>query len=558
MRNDQNTQMDIMDTAPHPLLPPDGSRPNSPLIDRPILSRPNALHPFPQFESRVNALDAERLHEELLYLLESQVSSCWSLLFPESIPKQELTLFLRLLIYFASTYRLQPTPSDAMFNVKLSNPSPSQPIQTQSPLSEKVSGPVVLSSLALQKSHQDLNLKQRVGYLVLVILGPWALSRLRMSAETSYRDFHARQQQKRMRRTFQPERNCKKKQIVGTEPRSQYKDQRQSETSSLDEDHLEMPQLAKLYYPLSYLVSVYETLSLLNFLTFLVYGEYRSVEERVLGLQVRPIMTEVRRQLDFTYMRHHLYWHTVTEFLLAVVPSLDVDGFIGLLRAVLRWGRKLSRRRWNHIIKRVDSIEMKTSLPSKNPILTDISSVHSKDSSSVHPKESLKSRMMSYVIRWIAVVRRWPSVVHSHIADPTALNLMNNDTTSEIGSLTDLWRKRKRQSVKRLISSLNKSRINQNDITPDLTPSSDDSESDDCQGERLKRWLKDPLSFPCGLCGTSPIAVPFICVCECLTPVCYLCIKVKQDSGPVLCLYCGVLINEVRRLGAGDVISNDN
>jgi len=71
--------------------------------------------------------------------------------------------------------------------------------------------------------------------------------------------------------------------------------------------------------------TIFKLLSLINFLTFLYNGKYRSIVERILSMRLifyRPLMD---RRVNFEYMNRQLVWHGFTEFLIFILPLINVD-----------------------------------------------------------------------------------------------------------------------------------------------------------------------------------------------------------------------------------------
>lgn len=473
----------------------------------------SSLSAFQKYDSRINALDAERLHDELLYMLESQITSCWSLSSQNCISKLDLTFLLRLIIYFASTYRYQPSPSDATMNVKLSSHV------SDETFSHTGSGPILLSSLVLQKSHQNFTVRQKWGFLFFIIIGPWILTRLREHLERSYRDYNARRQQIEMRRALQ------------SEP-----DRLQTDGEPIEEA---MPQLAKLHRPVASAAAVYDFASLINFLVFIVQGKYRLLEERLLGLEIVPIMETAKRELNFAYLEHHLYWHTITEFLLAVVPTLDIEGFVGLTKGVIRCIVNRLKKHWKQL-NRENYLKIETFNRKRDSNL----------------QVSWKKRCTYTVLRLFETLKRARRVYQPKFGiDPTALNLSVEEESSPDssilipGSLLAVWHERR--SIKELFIRLGfgdsiSNCYHQEDFEVDLG-----------QGKQLIEWIKNPFSTPCGFCNIHPITCPYIGDCYCLVPCCYLCISLKQlKSGSFssfICSYCGTVVTQIYQLTSDEI-----
>ncbi|KAI9101301.1 Pex12 amino terminal region-domain-containing protein [Phlyctochytrium arcticum] len=71
--------------------------------------------------------------------------------------------------------------------------------------------------------------------------------------------------------------------------------------------------------------TIYKVLSLANFLVFLYNGKYRSVLDRILRMRLVYNRREMNRQVSFEFMNRQLVWHAFTEFLLFLVPLINVE-----------------------------------------------------------------------------------------------------------------------------------------------------------------------------------------------------------------------------------------
>eukprot|EP00698_Gefionella_okellyi_P016138 TRINITY_DN45_c0_g1_i1.p1 TRINITY_DN45_c0_g1~~TRINITY_DN45_c0_g1_i1.p1 ORF type:complete len:331 (-),score=38.61 TRINITY_DN45_c0_g1_i1:31-1023(-) len=83
--------------------------------------------------------------------------------------------------------------------------------------------------------------------------------------------------------------------------------------------------------------------SVLNFFAFLVSGKYRSLAERLLRMRLVYARTSMARQPNFEFLNRQLVWSGFTEFLLFLMPLMNVDKFSALIRGWLRPGAVASR-----------------------------------------------------------------------------------------------------------------------------------------------------------------------------------------------------------------------
>lgn len=66
-------------------------------------------------------------------------------------------------------------------------------------------------------------------------------------------------------------------------------------------------------------------LSFLNFLVFLRDGKYSTLVTRILGIRLVYNNIGVERQVSFEYMNRQLVWQGLTEFLLYLLPLIDIE-----------------------------------------------------------------------------------------------------------------------------------------------------------------------------------------------------------------------------------------
>ncbi|KAJ3048989.1 peroxisome assembly protein (Peroxin-2) [Rhizophlyctis rosea] len=71
--------------------------------------------------------------------------------------------------------------------------------------------------------------------------------------------------------------------------------------------------------------TIFRSLSLLNFLVFLYNGKYRSVLDRILRMRLVYAKPEMSRQVSFDFMNRELVWTAFTEFLLFLMPLINLS-----------------------------------------------------------------------------------------------------------------------------------------------------------------------------------------------------------------------------------------
>ncbi|KAF7691619.1 peroxisome biogenesis factor 2 [Silurus meridionalis] len=82
--------------------------------------------------------------------------------------------------------------------------------------------------------------------------------------------------------------------------------------------------LQKARHALALFSSAAKVASLLNFMLFLQSGMFPTLTERMLG--VRPVFVQDRgaREINFRYMNRELLWHGFAEFLIFLLPLINV------------------------------------------------------------------------------------------------------------------------------------------------------------------------------------------------------------------------------------------
>jgi peroxin-2 len=73
------------------------------------------------------------------------------------------------------------------------------------------------------------------------------------------------------------------------------------------------------------LEKAYNFVWLLNLLVFLHNGKYKSPIERLLGLRMVYAFPQAGRYVDYEFMNRQLVWHAFTEFLVFMVPFMQLD-----------------------------------------------------------------------------------------------------------------------------------------------------------------------------------------------------------------------------------------
>ncbi|KAG0325097.1 peroxisome assembly protein (Peroxin-2) [Dissophora globulifera] len=71
--------------------------------------------------------------------------------------------------------------------------------------------------------------------------------------------------------------------------------------------------------------SIFRIVSLINFLAFLYAGKYRSVLERLLSMRLVYADRSSNRQASFEFLNRQMVWHAFTEFLMFLMPLINVS-----------------------------------------------------------------------------------------------------------------------------------------------------------------------------------------------------------------------------------------
>lgn len=70
--------------------------------------------------------------------------------------------------------------------------------------------------------------------------------------------------------------------------------------------------------------TAFKTLSVINFLVFLVYGCYPTLKERLLMLNMTPTTPQTLRTVSHRYLTREILWHGFTEFMFFVLPHFNL------------------------------------------------------------------------------------------------------------------------------------------------------------------------------------------------------------------------------------------
>ncbi|KAM9436266.1 peroxisome biogenesis factor 2 [Clarias gariepinus] len=93
---------------------------------------------------------------------------------------------------------------------------------------------------------------------------------------------------------------------------------------SLFLSHGAQPGLQKARQALAFLSSAVKLASLLNFMLFLQSGTFPTLTERTLGVRPVFVRDQGARGINFQYMNRELLWHGFAEFLIFLLPLINV------------------------------------------------------------------------------------------------------------------------------------------------------------------------------------------------------------------------------------------
>jgi len=94
---------------------------------------------------------------------------------------------------------------------------------------------------------------------------------------------------------------------------------------------MENPIYLRLWNLMNRIETTFRFLSILNFLVFLYNGKYVSLVNRLLSIRLSYLTTNGHRQLNFEYMNRQLVWFEFTEFLMFVIPLVNIDKLKNIL-----------------------------------------------------------------------------------------------------------------------------------------------------------------------------------------------------------------------------------
>lgn len=88
-----------------------------------------------------------------------------------------------------------------------------------------------------------------------------------------------------------------------------------------DEPSLLVKRLSRLT---NFFTTTHEVAGLASFLIFLYNGKYRTLADRLLKMRLAPTSAQTSREVSFEYLNRQLVWHAFTEFLLFLLPLVGI------------------------------------------------------------------------------------------------------------------------------------------------------------------------------------------------------------------------------------------
>ncbi|CEG68793.1 hypothetical protein RMATCC62417_04985 [Rhizopus microsporus] len=81
----------------------------------------------------------------------------------------------------------------------------------------------------------------------------------------------------------------------------------------------------RAYKILQIVEKYWKLLSFMNFLVFLRNGKYRTLIDRLLCMRLVYAKKSVNREVSFEFLNRQMVWHAFTEFLLFLVPLVNIE-----------------------------------------------------------------------------------------------------------------------------------------------------------------------------------------------------------------------------------------
>lgn len=238
----------------------------------------NTLHsslPPPSHVLRVNQLDARRLDSEISSLLRQQFSDIFALWRPGILERiqPELDALLQAFIWRYSIWIDAPTPGGRLQNLCQAHANS--------------------RGMTITKLHR----LQKVAFLLLHVVFPWLGSRLEEAAQAM------------------------------ESPASGVLSGDTVSTRLLRRRFISWPLAAVRWYSRKIaprVFAAYSVCAAVNFLLFLRTGTFSTLGDRLLGIRLMHIDPMAHRQMAFEYMNRVMIWNGLSEFLITVMPLVNL------------------------------------------------------------------------------------------------------------------------------------------------------------------------------------------------------------------------------------------
>ena len=89
---------------------------------------------------------------------------------------------------------------------------------------------------------------------------------------------------------------------------------------------------------LTLFLTIVKSLSVLNFVAFLLGGRFPSLADRLLSLRMTPMHPQSIRPTSYDYMNREILWHGFYELVFSVLPHFNLFALKNWLRRTWSWG----------------------------------------------------------------------------------------------------------------------------------------------------------------------------------------------------------------------------
>ncbi|KAF9169444.1 peroxisome assembly protein (Peroxin-2) [Mortierella sp. AD011] len=143
--------------------------------------------------------------------------------------------------------------------------------------------------------------------------------------------------------------------------------------------------------------SIFRIVSLINFLAFLYAGKYRSVLERILSMRLVYADRNSNRQASFEFLNRQMVWHAFTEFLMFLMPLINVSKLKRNVKRILLPAALMSANELSVLPAHICAICHENNSASATPGTTTSTTIHNPyvaDCGHVYCYYCIKTKMM--------------------------------------------------------------------------------------------------------------------------------------------------------------------